>query len=373
MGGCPISRRIARYPSGPLDGPIHPRRSQGSPRGDHGPVDRKMVINALNSGAQVYMADFEDPRAHVAQHLEGQINLRDAVRGDISYTSPDGKRYTLAPQTATLMVPRGWHLAKHVCGRPRWPVVIRLRPFLLSQRAGVAGARQRSVFLSAKLESSSQARCGTTSSTRPGRPRHSPRHIGRTVLIETILAAFEMDEILYELRGTLGSLKLRRWDTSSGAIKSSPSGRLRAARPGARDHGLSLPQVYVDLLVRTGHHAGVHCEWVAWRRRSHQTRRRRERRGGWQGAARQVSEVYAGHDGTWVAHPGLVAVGARGVRRGLAPPPNRAAAARRRCRRRDLLALPDGAISSAGLGPTSTWACNTCGWLGVRLRAASTT
>ena len=181
-----------------------------------GPVDRKMVINALNSGANVFMADFEDsnsPTWH--NNIEGQINLRDAVNGTIAFTSPEGKQYELNEKIATLLVrPRGWHLVeKHllVDGKPISGIAVRFRPVLLPQRAQPAGARAPvRISICRRWKATWKRGCGTTcSSSRRTTWAFRTARIRATVLIETILAAFEMDEILYELRDHSAGPELR--------------------------------------------------------------------------------------------------------------------------------------------------------------------
>src|SRR5579862_921455 len=174
-----------------------------------GPVDRKMVINALNSGANVFMADFEDSNSPTWQNnVDGQINIRDAVRRTIEYTSPEGKRYKLNDRTAVLVVrPRGWHLVeKHVLfgGQPISGSLFDFGLYFFHNHG-------RPYFYLPKLESHLEARLWndvfTFSQDSVGVPRGTIR---ATVLIETILAAFEMDEILYELRDHSAGLNCGR-------------------------------------------------------------------------------------------------------------------------------------------------------------------
>src|SRR5438128_1146468 len=181
-----------------------------------GPVDRKMIINALNSGAQVFMADFEDSNAPTwPNNLEGQLNLRDAVRGTIEFTSPEGKRYTLAPRTATLMVrPRGWHLdEKHVTvdGRPISASLFDFGLFFFHNAAALVAKGTGPYFYLPKLESHLEARLWNDvfnlAQDELGIPRGTIR---ATVLIETVLAAFEMDEILYALKDDSAGLNRGR-------------------------------------------------------------------------------------------------------------------------------------------------------------------
>jgi len=209
-----------------------------------GPVDRKMVINALNSGARVYMADFEDSNAPTwRNNLEGQLNLRDAVRGTITFTSPEGKQYALAAHTATLMVrPRGWHLEeKHltVDGSPISAALFDFGLFFFHNAAALIAKGTGPYFYLPKLESHLEARLWNDVFTLAQHELGIPQGtIRATVLIETILAAFEMDEILYELREHSAGLNCGRWDyifsfissvssrsSGSAPISSSPIGR----------------------------------------------------------------------------------------------------------------------------------------------------
>ena len=190
-----------------------------------GPVDRKMIINALNSGANVFMADFEDSNSPTWQNnIEGQINLRDTVNGTISYVSPEGKKYQLAERTATLMVrPRGWHLVeKHflVGGKPISASLFDFGLFFFHNARALIAKGTGPYFYLPKLESHHEARLWNDvfnfAQDEMGIPRGTIR---ATVLIETILAAFEMDEILYELRDHSAGLNCGRWDYIFSFIK----------------------------------------------------------------------------------------------------------------------------------------------------------
>ena len=321
-----------------------------------GPVDRKMVINALNSGAQVYMADFEDshsPTWHGT--IEGQINLRDAVARQIEYTSPEGKHYALKPAIATLMVrPRGWHLVeRHVTvdGAPVSASLFDFGLFLFHNARALLAQETGPYFYLPKLESHLEARLWNdvfvAAQDALGLPRGTIR---ATVLIETIPAAFEMDEILFELRDHSAGLNCGRWDYIFSFIKkfrSRPEFVLPdRARVTMDRHFLKS---YVDLLIRTCHRRGIHAMG---------------------GMAAQIPikgdaaanaaaldkvlqdktrEVRAGHDGTWVAHPGLVPV-AGGAFATLAAS-HQLSVTRDdvQVARRDLLTVPDGAVTEAGL------------------------
>ncbi len=322
-----------------------------------GPVDRKMIINALNSGARVYMADFEDSNAPTwRNNLEGQMNLRDAVRGTITYASPEGKRYALAPVTATLMVrPRGWHLdEKHVTvdGRPISAALFDFGLFFFHNAAALIAKGSGPYFYLPKLESHLEARLWNdvfvTAQDTLGIPRGTIR---ATVLIETILAAFEMDEILYELREHSAGLNCGRWDYIFSFIKKfrhRPDFVLPdRARVTMDRHFLKS---YVDLLIQTCHRRRAHAMGgmaaqipIKHDPAANEAALEKVRQD-------KVREVRAGHDGTWVAHPGLVPVAAQ-VFDAAMPGPNQLHVARDdvRVTAPDLLAIPEGEITEAGL------------------------
>src|ERR1700677_731139 len=190
-----------------------------------GPVDRKMVINALNSGANVYMADFEDSTAPTWRNvIEGQVNLRDAARREISFASPEGKQYRLNEKTATLFVrPRGWHLPeKHflVQGQPISGSLFDFGLYFYHNAAALKARGTGPYFYLPKLESHREARLWNNvfnfAQDSLGIPRGTIR---ATVLIETLPAAFEMDEILYELKDHSAGLNCGRWDYIFSFIK----------------------------------------------------------------------------------------------------------------------------------------------------------
>src|SRR5215831_10713778 len=190
-----------------------------------GPPERKMLINALNSGANVYMSDFEDSNAPTWRNLlDGQINLCDAIRRQIDYASPEGKRYTLNPNTATLVVrPRGWHLdERHVrlAGKSLSASFLDFGLYFFHNVAALIERGSGPYFYLPKMESHQEARLWNDvfvfAQDELGIPRGTIR---ATVLIETILAAFEMDEILYELREHSSGLNCGRWDYIFSFIK----------------------------------------------------------------------------------------------------------------------------------------------------------
>jgi len=322
-----------------------------------GPVDRKMIINALNSGARVYMADFEDSNAPTwRNNLEGQLNLRDAVRGTIDYTSPEGKRYALAPRIATLMVrPRGWHLdEKHVTvdGRPISGSLFDFGLFFFHNAAALIAKGTGPYFYLPKLESHLEARLWNDVFNLAQDETHIPRGtIRATVLIETILAAFEMDEILFELRDHSAGLNCGRWDYIFSFIKKF---RHRAefvlpdrARVTMDRHFL---RSYVDLLIQICHRRGAHAMGgmaaqipIKHDPAANEAALEKVRQD-------KLREVRAGHDGTWVAHPGLVPIAAEAFNTAM-PGPNQLHVKREdvRVTARDLLAVPEGEITAAGL------------------------
>ena len=280
-----------------------------------GPTDRKMVINALNCGARVFMADFEDANSPTWDNmLQGQVNLRDAVDRSITFTNPDGRFYKLNDETATLLVrPRGWHLDESqflVDGRA---IPGGLFDFGLYFFHNVRPALERGTgpyFYLPKLESHEEARLWNDvfihAQDALGIPGGT---IKATVLIETILAVFEAEEILYELREHSAGLNCGRWDYIFSYIK-----KLRN-----HAHYLLPDRAQVTMTVPFMHNYTLHVIKVCHRRGAHAMggmaaqipiRNDPERN---QAAldkvrADKLREAKDGHDGTWVAHPGLVQI-----------------------------------------------------------------
>src|SRR5881409_2108645 len=322
-----------------------------------GPVDRKMMINAFNSGANVFMADFEDSNAPTWENnVVGQQNLRDAVAGTIGYVSPEGKRYALEPRTATLIVrPRGWHLVeKHmvVDGRPISAALFDFGLAFFHNAAALIAKGTGPYFYLPKLESHLEARLWNDVFN----AAQDALGIGRgtiraTVLIETILAAFETDEILYELRNHSAGLNCGRWDYIFSYIKKfrhRPDFVLpNRAQVTMERHFLKS---YVDLLIQTCHRRGIHAmggmaaqvpiknDPVANEKALEKVRQDKLR------------EVKAGHDGTWVAHPGLVPI-AKAIFDEYMKTPNQIHLKREEVNvtAKDLLEVPKGEITEAGL------------------------
>ena len=279
-----------------------------------GPVDRKMMINALNSGAKVFMADFEDSTSPTWNNIvRGQINVRDAVYQNLSLTQ-DGKDYNLKEKTATLMVrPRGWHLPENHIIIDGSPAPASLIDFGLTvfHTAEAALARESGCyFYLPKLESHLEARLWNDVFCFTEDFMNIPQGtIRATVLIETILAAFEMDEILYELREHSAGLNAGRWDYIFSVAKKFANDPLFVL-PDRADVKMTVPfmRAYTELLVATCHKRGAHAiggmsAFIPNRNNPEITAE----------ALKQVSEdkrreVTDGCDGTWVAHPDLIPV-----------------------------------------------------------------
>jgi malate synthase len=280
-----------------------------------GPVDRKMVINALNSGATVFMADFEDANSPTwANNLDGHVNLIDAIEGTIEFAGPDGREYRLKEKTAYLLVrPRGWHLdEKHllVDGELVSGSLFDLGLYLFHNAKRRIARGLSSCFYLPKLESHLEARLWNDvfshSEDELGLPRGTIR---ATVLIEHILAAFEMDEILYELRDHSIGLNAGRWDYMFSVIKTFRS-RPDMMLPDRAQVTMTVPfmRAYTELLIRTCHGRGTFAmggmaAFIPSRRDPEVNRVALEK-------VRDDKEREArdGFDGTWVAHPDLVGV-----------------------------------------------------------------
>src|ERR1700694_5791450 len=294
-----------------------------------GPVDRKMIINALTSGANVYMADFEDSNTPTwSNNLEGQYNLRDAIRGSIEYKSPEGKQYKLGEKLATLMVrPRGWHLdEKHfqVDGKQISGALFDFGLFFFHNAATLLGKGTGPYFYLPKLENHLEARLWNDVFNFAQDELKIPRgSIRATVLIETILAAFEMDEILYELRDHSAGLNCGRWDYIFSYIKKFRN-RADFVLPERAQVTMTVPfmRAYTELLVKTCHKRGAHAmggmaAFIPSRRDPEVNRV----------ALAKVKEdkdreANDGFDGTWVAHPDLVPTATEAFDRVLGDRPN---------------------------------------------------
>jgi len=280
-----------------------------------GPVDRKMIINALNSGANVFMADFEDSNSPTWDNVvQGQVNLRDAVRRTIEFTSPEGKHYALGERPATLMVrPRGWHLVeKHVTldGEPVPAGLFDFGLYFFHNAKALVERGSGPYFYLPKLQSHLEARLWNdvfvAAQEAIGVPRGTIR---ATVLIEHILAAFEMDEILHELREHSAGLNCGRWDYIFSFIKTFWK-RPEFVMP---DRALVTMTThcmhsYSLLAIRTCHRRGAHA--IGGMAAQIPIKSDAAANEAAIGKVRddKVREAGDGHDGTWVAHPGLVAL-----------------------------------------------------------------
>jgi len=279
-----------------------------------GPVDRKMMINALNSGARVFMADFEDATSPTWENLmEGQANLVEAYRGTLTLETPD-RTYRLNDETATLMVrPRGWHLPeKHLLidGEPASAALVDFGLYIYwAGREALAAGTGPYLYLP-KLESHLEARLWNDiflySQERLGM---RPGTIRATVLIETITAALEMDEILYELRNHSAGLNAGRWDYIFSVIKKFRNHPDKVL-PDRSQVTMSVPfmSAYTELMVATCHRRGAHAiggmaAFIPNRRDAEVTASALAKV-----TADKEREAKQGCDGTWVAHPDLVPV-----------------------------------------------------------------
>jgi malate synthase len=322
-----------------------------------GPVDRKMVINALNSGANVFMADFEDSCAPTWQNvLEGQQNLADAVRRTITFTAGD-KHYALADKVAVLFVrPRGWHLdEKHlqIDGRPCSASLFDLGLFLFHNAKAQIARGTAPYFYLPKLESHLEARLWNDvflyAQQALGIPR---RTIKATVLIETILAAFEMDEILYELREHSAGLNCGRWDYIFSFIKKFAHDPTRVMPDRSlvtmEQHFL---RSYSRLLIETCHRRGAHAMGGMAAQIPIKGDDAANERALAKVRADKRREAHDGHDGTWVAHPGLVAIAREQFDAVLGDRKNQLHVRHPQLRitQSDLLQVPQGPITEAGL------------------------
>jgi malate synthase len=323
-----------------------------------GPVDRKMVINALNAPVRCFMADFEDSCAPTWENIvRGQINLADAIRRTISYAdAATGKIYRLADRTATLIVrPRGWHLPeKHVLvnGEAVSGALFDFAVYLANNHEALARAGTGPYFYLPKMESHLEARLWNdvflAAQDVLGMPHGT---IKATVLIETILAAFEMDEILYELRQHSAGLNCGRWDYIFSFIKkfrNQPDFLLPDRGSVTMDR--HFLKSYVDLLIKTCHRRGAHAMGgmaaqipIRDDARANEAAMGRVR-------ADKLREANAGHDGTWIAHPGLAPI-ARDAFDAVMKGPNQIGVLRQEVAVMpgDLLRVPQGEITEAGL------------------------
>jgi len=280
-----------------------------------GPVDRKMIINALNSGAKVFMADFEDSTApSFANLVDGQLNLRDAVAGTIDYTAPDGRRYVVSNDPAVLVVrPRGWHLPERhlqIRGEAIAGALFDFGLFVFHNARALQARDRGPYFYLPKLESHHEAALWNDVMDHVEAVLGLPQGaIKVTVLIETLPAVFEMDEILHALRTRITGLNCGRWDYIFSYLKTLRGHRDRVL-PERGQVTMTVPflKLYSELLIRTCHRRGA----FAMGGMAAQIPINRDAAANEAAMAKvradKLREVTAGHDGTWVAHPALVAV-----------------------------------------------------------------
>jgi malate synthase len=323
-----------------------------------GPVSRKMVINALNSGAKVFMADFEDSNSPSwKNNIEGQINLRDAINGSISFENPkNGKQYKLNEEVATLMVrPRGWHLEEKnllINGEVISGGILDFGLFFFHNIEALRKKGSATYFYLPKLENHKEARLWNDIFVFAQKELGVPNGtIKATVLVETIMAVFELNEILYELKDHSAGLNCGRWDYIFSYIKrfrKHPSFML----PDRDQVGMTTPFMasYSNLVVKTCHKRKVHA--MGGMAAQIPIKNDEEANNIAIEKVRQdkLREVKNGHDGTWVAHPGLVKV-AMDIFNEHMPNPNQI-----EIKREDVVAdakalieIPEGTITEAGV------------------------
>jgi len=345
--------RKAEWTVAPLPADLLDRRVEIT-----GPPDRKMVINALNSGASCFMADFEDSSTPTwANLIDGQINLHDAIAGTITFDDPTtGKSYRLNDKTAVLLVrPRGWHLVeKHllVDGEPMSGSLFDFGLYFFHNARRLLAKGSGPYFYLPKLESHLEARLWNEvfvhAQAALGLPRGT---IKATVLVETILASFETDEILYELRDHSAGLNCGRWDYIFSFIKKfrrDPA----AVLPDRALVTMTTPflRAYSLLVIQTCHRRGVHAMGGMAAQIPIKGDPEANQRALDKVVADKEREAGDGHDGTWVAHPALVPV-AKGVFDWLMPEENQISRQRPDVKvgAADLIAVPPGPITEAGL------------------------
>jgi malate synthase len=322
-----------------------------------GPVDRKMIINALNSGANVFMADFEDANSPTWDNVvRGQLNLMDAVRGTITYTAENGKHYALNEKRAVLFVrPRGWHLPERhleVDGKPISGSLFDFGLFFFHNAKAQLSRDTGPYFYLPKMESHLEARLWNDVFVLAQKELGIAQGtIKATVLIETLPAAFEMHEILYELREHSAGLNCGRWDYIFSFIKklqADPAYVLPDRGQVTMDKGFL--DAYSRLLIQTCHRRGVHAMGgmaafipIKGDAAANEAVLAKVR-------ADKLREVKNGHDGTWVAHPGLVAL-AREVFNAHMKGPNQLGNLREDVKvgQAELLRVPSGTRTEEGL------------------------
>jgi len=339
-----------------------------------GPTDAKMVINALNSGASLYMADFEDSNCPTwANLLEGQVNLREAVAGKLSFTDPkSGKSYSLGSRLATLKVrPRGWHLfEKHVevDGRAVPGGIFDFALFFFHNAQPLLKKGSGPYFYLPKMQSHLEARLWNDVFIDAQKLLGIPEGtIKATVLIETLPAAFEMDEILYELRRHSAGLNCGRWDYIFSFIKTTRADP-KFVMPDRSEVGMTqhCMRSYTQLVIKTCHRRGVHAMGGMAAQIPIKNNPAANQAAMDKVKADKEREVKDGHDGTWIAHPALLPIAKQAFDAGM-PGPNQLSKLREdvHVTSDDLLAVPQGPRTEAGLRTNiSVGLTYTEAWLG---------
>ncbi|WP_163102669.1 malate synthase A [Peribacillus alkalitolerans] len=337
---------------GPLPQDLQDRRVEIT-----GPVDRKMVINALNSGANVFMADFEDANSPTWENcIEGQINLRDAVRGTIQYVAPNGKKYELSSNPAVLKVrPRGWHLEeKHVLldGTPISASLFDFGLFFFHNAKALIEKGSGPYFYLPKMENHIEARLWNDvfvfAQDSLGIPQGT---IKATALLETILASYEMDEILYELKEHSAGLNCGRWDYIFSYLKKFKN-REEVILPDRAQVTMTSPfmRAYSLLVIQTCHKRNAPAIGGMAAQIPVKNDQQANEEAFAKVAADKEREANDGHDGTWVAHPGMVKT-AKDVFDRLMTTPNQIYRKKEdvQVSREDLIEVPTGSITEKGL------------------------
>lgn len=345
--------REGDWTAAPIPADIQDRRVEIT-----GPVDRKMIINALNSGAKVFMADFEDSNAPTWQNaLDGQVNLHDAVRRTISLTLDSGKSYSLNEKTAVLMVrPRGWHLPeKHVLvdGQPISGSLFDFGLYFFLNARELMNRGTGPYFYLPKMEAYEEAVLWNDVFVFAQQTLGIPQGtIKATVLIETITATFELHEIIHALREHMAGLNCGRWDYIFSYIKKFRNLGEAFILPDRAQVTMAVPfmSAYSKLVIQTCHRRKVHAmggmsAFIPIKNNDAANAAAMDK-------VRQdkLREVQNGHDGTWVAHPGLVQTAYEVFDAHMKMPNNYAVLRENeKYTREDLLARPEGTITEAGL------------------------
>jgi malate synthase len=334
----------------PMD--LHDRRTEIT-----GPVDRKMIINALNSGAKVFMADFEDATAPTWENLlDGHINLRDAIRRTITLEVPGGKSYKLNEKTATLMTrPRGWHLVeKHfvVDSQPVSGSLFDFGLYFFHNARQLLAKGSGPYFYLPKIENHLEARLWNDVFNLAQDELKVPRgSIKATALIETILATFETEEILYELRDHSAGLNCGRWDYIFSFIKKFRN-RPEFVMPDRAQVTMTTPfmRAYCLNVIKNCHRRGAHAVGGMAAQIPIKNNPQANEEALAKVLADKEREATDGHDGTWVAHPGLVPVALQAFDKHM-PEANQISRQREDAQvtAADLLKVPSGTITEAGL------------------------